>query len=151
MKNVGPLLIPPSYRAPSRPLWALEALRTIQGRDSISQKEHDIFNLRLTALREPRLSPTVIQILEQLSGESDIGLLAKSMLVELGKGNEQFKIPDQLQGREIYYAARLLILDQRESEAKSMLDRMDPAVKARTEQILIRDPNIIVRQTVCGW
>lgn len=152
--GVGPksLLIPPSYRAPSRPLWALEALKTIQGRDSAGQKEYDIFRLRLTALRVHELAPTIIQILGQLSGDSDIGLLAKSMLIELGsKQDEQLIIPEQLQRRNIYYAARLLILSQRVYEAKSMLNRMGPAVKAKTEQILIRDPNIQVRQTVCAW
>jgi|GEM_PF-4530071 len=151
MNTTGPIKIPAFPRLASRPLWARSALRIIQGRVTARQKEHDLFGLRYACIEDPRLIPTIVQVFKALKSDNNLGLLAKSLLVELGAQVEEAEIPEPLLGRKIYYAVRLLILSGRMGEAQDLLNNNNPESKYRITQILTRDPNEEIRRTVCAW
>jgi len=139
----------PEFRQPiCHPIWGQKILRTIQGRQTLREKEIDLFKLRIGYHQKSDLGLTIIYVLKKLMRSNQLGFLAKSILVELGENIGPIEPPENIEGKQIYHLARLYLLSGKRDEAITLLAGRDLAEAAEVRLLLLKDPAPEVRNNV---
>jgi hypothetical protein len=152
----------PIHRKPTyHGIWAKKCIRTIVGRESLRQKEIDLFSLRHNFHKSKNLQPTIVGILRYFEERTETSFLAKSILIELGEEvspigkNEVFNVF----GRRLFHLVRLILLtgkidettidNAKLLEARAILSRKTEDEAGQVRLMLLRsDPNPLIRQHV---